>query len=107
MLYLLTLADAKATGPSACTPWRLALIRELVSKVSAAMQRSPAGGETIGAAPAKAIRVPQGAKVLDLMVTRSCQASWAHDHTFPASTCCNPSGNTRRLALPNVAPMTS
>jgi len=48
MLYLLTLADAKATGPSACTPWRLALIRELVSKVSAAMQRSPAGGATIG-----------------------------------------------------------
>ena len=33
MLYLLTLADAHATGPSASTPWRLALIRDLVAKV--------------------------------------------------------------------------
>jgi [protein-PII] uridylyltransferase len=39
MLYLLTVADAKATGPSACTPWRMNLIRDLVSKVSLVLER--------------------------------------------------------------------
>jgi [protein-PII] uridylyltransferase len=34
MLYLLTVADATATGPSASTPWRMALVRDLVAKVS-------------------------------------------------------------------------
>jgi [protein-PII] uridylyltransferase len=33
MLYLLTVADATATGPSAFTPWRMGLIRDLVAKV--------------------------------------------------------------------------
>ncbi len=39
MLYLLTMADAEATGPSASTPWRLGLIRELVTKVDRAFDR--------------------------------------------------------------------
>src|SRR5207244_10187351 len=39
MLYLLTMADALATGPTAATPWRLGLIRELVAKVSRAFER--------------------------------------------------------------------
>jgi [protein-PII] uridylyltransferase len=38
MLYLLSMADALATGPSACTPWRLGLIRELVANVSRAFE---------------------------------------------------------------------
>ena len=33
MLYVLTVADARATGPHAASPWRLALVREAVGKV--------------------------------------------------------------------------
>jgi [protein-PII] uridylyltransferase len=39
MLYLLTVADAVATGPSAATPWRMALVRDLVAKVSRVFSR--------------------------------------------------------------------
>jgi [protein-PII] uridylyltransferase len=39
MLYLLTLADAMATGPSAFTPWRMTLIRDLVAKVDHVFER--------------------------------------------------------------------
>lgn len=39
MLYLLTLADAAATGPHAQTPWRLGLVKELVAKVDAVFER--------------------------------------------------------------------
>jgi [protein-PII] uridylyltransferase len=39
LLYLLTLADAFATGPHARTPWRLGLIRELVGKVDELLER--------------------------------------------------------------------
>jgi [protein-PII] uridylyltransferase len=38
-LYLMTLADAESTGPASTTPWRLGLIRELVSKVSRTFER--------------------------------------------------------------------
>ena len=34
MLYLLTIADSKATGPSAWNTWRASLLRELYGKVS-------------------------------------------------------------------------
>ncbi|MDP9295347.1 MAG: [protein-PII] uridylyltransferase [Actinomycetota bacterium] len=38
-LYLLTAADAEATGPHAWTPWRRTLIRELVAKVQRGLER--------------------------------------------------------------------
>jgi [protein-PII] uridylyltransferase len=38
-LSLLTIADARATGPLAWTPWRAALVRELVAKVSRVLER--------------------------------------------------------------------
>ncbi|MGH2709761.1 MAG: HD domain-containing protein [Actinomycetota bacterium] len=39
MLYLLTIADAEATGPHASTPWRLGLVRELVGRVERVLER--------------------------------------------------------------------
>jgi [protein-PII] uridylyltransferase len=42
-LYLLTLADATATGPLAWTPWRATLVRELVGKVQRALERGAMG----------------------------------------------------------------
>jgi [protein-PII] uridylyltransferase len=44
MLYLLTVADAAATGPSASTPWRMTLIRDLVAKVSHVFARGSMDG---------------------------------------------------------------
>ncbi len=38
-LYLLTIADAAATGPLAWTPWRAALVRELVAKLQRVLER--------------------------------------------------------------------
>jgi [protein-PII] uridylyltransferase len=44
-LYLLAVADAAATGPAAWTPWRRALVRELVSKVQHVLERGTMGEE--------------------------------------------------------------
>jgi [protein-PII] uridylyltransferase len=44
-LYLLTAADAEATGPSAWTPWRRTLVRELVAKVQHVLDRGEMGPE--------------------------------------------------------------
>jgi len=44
-LYLLTVADAGATGPHAWTPWRATLVRELVAKVQHALERGEMGPE--------------------------------------------------------------
>jgi [protein-PII] uridylyltransferase len=44
-LYLLTRADAAATGPQAWTPWRATLVRELVGKVQRALERGAMGAE--------------------------------------------------------------
>lgn len=45
-LTLLTIADAEATGPLAWTPWRAALVRELVSKVRRVLERGDVGPRT-------------------------------------------------------------
>jgi len=42
-LYLLTVADAVATGPLAWTPWRATLVRELVAKVQRVLERGELG----------------------------------------------------------------
>lgn len=44
-LYLLAKADAAATGPAAWTPWRRALVRELVTKVGRVFDRGDMGAE--------------------------------------------------------------
>jgi [protein-PII] uridylyltransferase len=44
-LYLLVVADAGATGPAAWTPWRRALVRELVAKVQRVFDRGDMGPE--------------------------------------------------------------
>ena len=41
-LYLLTVADAAATGPHARTPWRMGLARELVGKVERVLEHGEA-----------------------------------------------------------------
>src|SRR4051794_4277700 len=45
VLYLLAVADAAATGPAAWTPWRRALVRELVTKVRHVLERGTMGEE--------------------------------------------------------------
>jgi [protein-PII] uridylyltransferase len=45
-LHLLTIADAEATGPLAWTPWRAALVRELVVKVRHVLERDDVGSDT-------------------------------------------------------------
>jgi [protein-PII] uridylyltransferase len=45
-LYLLTIADAGATGPLAWTAWRATLVRELVAKVQHVLERGDVGAET-------------------------------------------------------------
>jgi len=42
-LYILAVADAAATGPAAWTPWRQALVRELVTKVRHVLERGTMG----------------------------------------------------------------
>ena len=48
MLYLLTVADAEATGPHAATPWRLGLVRELVGRVEHVLERREMDPERAG-----------------------------------------------------------
>lgn len=44
MLYVLTVADARATGPEAWTPWKAALVAELFTKALHVLER----GEVVG-----------------------------------------------------------
>jgi [protein-PII] uridylyltransferase len=67
MMTVLTTADAEATGPHARTPWRVALIRELVGKVQHVLERREMGpdraallGERIDAIRARLRGEPMG-----------------------------------------------
>ncbi|MEW6267465.1 MAG: [protein-PII] uridylyltransferase [Thermodesulfobacteriota bacterium] len=40
MLYLLTVADSRATGPGVLNPWKLSLLRDLYSKIHRVLTRS-------------------------------------------------------------------
>ncbi len=57
MLYLLTVADAASTGPHAWTPWRQALVRELVGKVRRVLERGQMGAGAAADLDARAGRV--------------------------------------------------
>jgi [protein-PII] uridylyltransferase len=46
-LYILTMADAAATGPHAWTPWRATLVRELVAKVEHLLERGAMGTQAV------------------------------------------------------------
>ncbi|HKE99985.1 MAG TPA: [protein-PII] uridylyltransferase [Actinomycetes bacterium] len=48
LLYLLTVADARATGPEAWTGWKDALVRELYRKTLRALDTSLAAGGRLG-----------------------------------------------------------
>jgi [protein-PII] uridylyltransferase len=56
-LYLLTVADAAATGPHAWTPWRAALVHDLVAKVRHVLERGDMGKEA-------AVRLAERADVI-------------------------------------------
>jgi [protein-PII] uridylyltransferase len=56
-LYLLTVADAAATGPHAWTPWRAALVHDLVTKVRHVLERGDMGKEA-------AVRLAERASVI-------------------------------------------
>ena len=54
LLYLLSVADALATGPEAWTPWKDALVRELYHKTLRVMERAPLRAlEAAGPAPVR------------------------------------------------------
>ncbi len=57
MLYLLTVADAEATGPHASTPWRLGLVRELVGRVEHVLERREMDPERAGDLEARIGRI--------------------------------------------------
>jgi [protein-PII] uridylyltransferase len=75
MLYVLTAADAIATGPHAWTPWRQALIRELVGKVEHVLTRGEIGRDTAGdlearTAALRAILLDEGDAAAEVYVKR-------------------------------------
>ena len=68
-LYLVTIADADATGPLAWTPWRAALVRELVVKIQHVLERGDVGPGTAErlSARAEAIRAALGREAPDVV----------------------------------------
>jgi len=60
-LYLLAIADGRATGPLAWTPWRATLVRELVAKVQRVLERGEVGAQT-------AVRLAERADALRVLL---------------------------------------
>ena len=73
-LYLVTIADAEATGPLAWTPWRAALVRELVVKIQHVLERGDVGPGTAErlSARAEAIRAALGGRLPTSSSASSC-----------------------------------
>ncbi len=76
MLYLLTIADGRATGPAVSTPWRTALVQELFLKVLALIDgRTDRGGRG---------RRSRGAARRAALVCRATRRGVPADHGRPA-----------------------
>jgi [protein-PII] uridylyltransferase len=74
-VYVLTVADAEATGPHASTPWRMSLVRELVGKVQRVLER--------GGADASARAADRRAAVADLLRGEDQAAVASYLHRMP------------------------
>jgi [protein-PII] uridylyltransferase len=59
MLYVLAVADAEATGPHAASPWRLALVRDLVGKVQHVLESGEMGPDRAALLPARLRAIAQ------------------------------------------------
>ena len=68
-LHLVTIADAESTGPLAWTPWRAALVRDLVVKIQHVLERGDVGPGTAErlSARAEAIRAALGREAPDVV----------------------------------------
>jgi [protein-PII] uridylyltransferase len=53
MLYVVSIADGRATGPAAWTPWKAALVSELVTKVLHVLER----GDVVGRDASELVRL--------------------------------------------------
>jgi len=103
MLYVLTVADAESTGPHASTPWRMALVRELVGKVQRVLEKER--GDLAG--DAAAVLDARRARVADLLGSEDPGAVAAYLGRMPRAymASVSPAAAARhfRLVMPPLA----